>query len=249
MKIENKTFEIHITNEDAKQNAKVLAFTRFRKRKKIKKSSEGKEVRSIKLALHSPENEFINRLKKDEDLLNEFLETDNDVELELDGKRIERTSTILLTAEKELCYNFTEYEIKKDRKGKIVPCEVCGGGEIYCEHRIKKQIQRNINDDEIPITWIKKYMIDKKEILRIWSFEKSYQIVHTNGLTYDFLFKMAKALHDSNKVVFIAPIVDKEPQKLVIRQGQHPFYGWLEGRIQDDKYALILHGTTFRLSD
>lgn len=247
MEIENKTFEIHITNEDSKQNAQVLAFSRYRKVNQNKKSNEGKNVKNVNLALHSPENEFVNRLKNDENLLTEFIENDKDIELELTGKRVGRTSSILLTDENELCYNFSEYEIKKDRKGKIVPCEVCG--EIYCEHRIKKQIYSNINDDEKPIKWIKKYMIDKREALKIWSFDRSYQIVHTNGLTYDFLYKIAKSLHDSNKVVFIAPIVEKEPQKLVIRTGQHPFYGWLEGRIQGDEYALILHGTTFRLSD
>ena len=92
-------------------------------------------------------------------------------------------------------------------------------------------------------------MIDKKKALKIWSFDRSYQIVHTNGLTYDFLFKIAKLLNDLNKVIFVAPIIDRKPQKLVIRTGNLPFYGWLEGRIKDNKYALILHGTTFKIGD
>jgi len=247
MEIENPTFEIHITNEDPTQNARVLAFNRYRKKELVKKSNEGKKITNINLVLHTPENEFINRLKNDEDLLDEFLENDYDVDLEFTGKKLGRTATILLTGEKKLCYNFTEYEIKKDRKGKEIPCEECGG--TYCEHRIKKQIYKNVNDEKIPITWIKSYMLDKREALKIWSFDRSYQIVHTNGLIYDFLYKMAKLLHDLNKVVFVAPIIEKKPQRLVIRTGQLPFYGWLEGRIQDDKYALILHGSTFKISD
>lgn len=247
MEIENKTFEIHITNEDPKQNAQILAFNRYRKRNLIKNSSEGKEIKNVKMTLHSPESPFINRLKNDDDLLKEFLENDDDVDLDFTGKMIGKTSRMLLTSENELCYNFTEYKIIKDRKGKIVPCEECG--EVYCEHRIKHQIYGNVNDEKIPISWIKQFMIDKKKALKIWSFDRSYQIVHTNGLTYDFLFKIAKLLNDLNKVVFVAPIIDRKPQKLVIRTGNIPFYGWLEGRIQDNKYALILHGTTFKIGD
>lgn len=247
MEIENHTFEIHITNEDPKHNARVLAFNRYKKPELIKKSIEGKNITNINLLLHIPENEFINKLKDDEDLLNEFLENDSDVDLEITGKKLGRTSTILLTEGKELCYNFTEYEIKKDRKGNEIPCEICD--RIHCEHRIKKQIYGNVNDEKSPMIWIKSYMLDKREALKIWSFDRSYQIVHTNGITYDFLYNMAKVLHDENKVVFIAPIIEKKPQKLVIRTGQLPFYGWLEGRIMDDKYALILHGSSFKISD
>lgn len=247
MDIENQTFEIHLTNEDPTQDAKVLAFRRFKKKDYLKKSEEGKEVHTMSLALFTPENKFINKVLDDEDLLEDFLKNDNEINMELAGKEVGRTSTLLLAGENELCYNFTEYEIKKDRYGKIIPCEECG--QVHCEHRVKQQIYGNVNDDDIPITWIKKYMIDKREVLRTWSFDRSYQIVHTNGLTYDFLYKMAKLLNDLNKVVFVAPIINKKPQKLVLRTGNLPFYGWLEGRIKGDQYALILHGTTFKLSD
>jgi len=248
LEIENQTFEIHITSEDPSQDAHVLAFRRYRKKEFVKKSKEGKDIHTKSLALFTPENEFINKVKNDEDLLEEFLDTENDVDMELAGKEVGRTATLLLTGEDNaLCYNFTEYEIKKDRKGKIIPCEECG--QIYCEHRIKSQIYSNVNNDDTPIIWIKKFMMDKREVLRTWSFDRSYQIIHTNGLTYDFLFKMAKLLNDLNKVVFIAPIINKKPEKLVIRTGNLPFYGWLEGRVKGDQYALVIHGTTFKLTD
>jgi len=246
MKIDNPTFGIHITNEDPTKNAQVLAFNRYKRGNNVRKTKEGKTIASSTLALHSPENDFIKSLKNDEDLLETFMERDEEVNLELTGKRIARTSTILLTSDEELCYNFTEYEIKKDRKGNVIPCEQCDG--VYCEHRIKNQIYGNVNSEESPISWIKSYMLDKRDALRDWSFDRSYQIVHTNGLTYDFLYKIAEKLHKTNKVVFVAPIIDKKPEKLVIRTGQLPFYGWLEGRIEGDKYALILHGTTFKIS-
>ncbi len=247
MEIKNKTFEIHLTNEDPTQDAKVLAFSRYRKPPMFKKSKEGKEVKSNSLALFTSENDIIEKIKKDEDVLQEFMDKDGEIDIELAGKMVGRTATMLLKANSELCYNFSEYEIKKDRMGKIIVCEQCG--EVYCDHRIKKQTTQNINEDDKPVFWIKKIMMDKLEAIKNWSFDKSYQIVHTNGLTYKFLFEMAEKLHESNKLVLMGPIIDKKPQKLVLRTGMVPFFAWLEGRIQGDKYALILHGTSLKLKD
>ncbi len=214
---------------------------------KITKTKQGKTVKNVSLVIFPPKNAFISKLKNDIDLTVDFKERDEEIDLELTGKIVPGTTNILLISEDELCYNFTEYVIKKDKTGQIIPCEQCGG--VYCEHRIKKQVFSNINDEDIPIVWIKKYFVDKKEALKTWSFDRSYQLIHTSGLTFDFLYKMAKILHDLNKLVFVAPVVNKIPQKLVIRTGMTPFYGFLEGRIEQSKYSLVIHGTTFKLSD
>ncbi len=90
MKIDNPTFDIHITNEDPQQDAVVIAFRRFKKQVINKKSNEGKSVKNVSLALHSPTNEFITRLKNDENILDDFIENDNDIELDLIGKKLEK---------------------------------------------------------------------------------------------------------------------------------------------------------------
>jgi hypothetical protein len=240
-------FELHLTNEDPRQDTFVRAYARRRKQVKLLQSKEGKEIKNVKVAVFTEKNKFIDKIIKDEDVRQIFLDSESEMDMEIAGKFIGRTSQILFDSQFNLCYNFAEYEIKRNREGKIIPCETCG--ELYCEHRIKRQTKSNINLDKQPIRWISVMMIEKLEAIKTWSFNHSYQIRHVDGLTYKHLYDMAKKLHDSGKMVLMATIEHHQPQKLVLRNGGKPFYGWLEWRIQGDKYALILHRTTLRLVD
>jgi hypothetical protein len=247
MKFGTHNFEIHITGENPRENTKLRAFVKFKVKDKIQKTKNGSEVKTVKLAVVPMNNKFTEKLKNDQDLYQEFLDEDNEIDLELTGKKVGRTSRLLFSETGKLCYKFKEYEIKKDRQGRIVPCEICG--ELYCQHRIKKQTTTNIDDDDKPIVYVRPMTMDKIEAIKMWSFDKSYQIRHVDGLTYKFCYELATKLHESGKMVLMAPIEDNKPQKIVIRNGGIPFYGWLEGRIKDDKYALILHRTTLRIVD
>ena len=65
---------------------------------------------------------------------------------------------------------------------------------------------------------------------------------HINGLTFDFLFDIAKKLNESNSLMMLgAGKSGKEP--LVMNDGGKPYRAFLEGRIKEDKYCLILHLT------
>jgi hypothetical protein len=240
-------FEIFITGEDPRLNTRIRAVPRYKKRTKLKKTRENVEVINTKRAIVPYDNEFIERLRNDENLLQEFIEKDNEIDLELTEKRISRTFRILFTSDGELCYNFTEYEIKKDRSGKIIPCEQCG--EIFCEHQIKGRTVANINQEDKPIIFIKPMMLDKLEAIKRWSFGRSYQLRHVDGLTFKFCYELALKLSNMRKMTLMAPIKDNKPQPLILRNNTRPFYAWLEGRVKDDKYALILHRATLKIVD
>jgi hypothetical protein len=243
----NYNFEIFITDEDPRLNTRVRAIPRFKLIKKIKKTLDGKEVHNTKRAIVPYDNEFMERLRYDENLLQEFLENDNEIDLELTGKRISRTFRILLNQDNELCYNFTEYQIQKDRQGRIIPCVECG--ELFCKHQVKKRTKSNINEDQKPVIFIKPMMLDKLEAIKRWSFGRSYQLRHVDGLTFKFCYELSQKLHKSGKMVLMAPIEENTPQKIVLRNNTAPFYAWLEGRINGDKYALILHRATLKIVD
>jgi hypothetical protein len=73
-------------------------------------------------------------------------------------------------------------------------------------------------------------------------FAKKYQLKHVNGLTYDFLFDMAKELAGKDALMMLAGGASgKEP--LVMNDGGKPYRAFLEGRIKGDKYCLMLHLT------
>ena len=60
----------------------------------------------------------------------------------------------------------------------------------------------NIALEGVPLRWTGK-LIPKSKALRMFMFKKSYQVQHVNGLTYDFLFDMAKKLADAGAMMLI----------------------------------------------
>ena len=72
------------------------------------------------------------------------------------------------------------------------------------------------------------------------------QLQHINGLTYDFLYAIAKELEqkDSLLVVGTGP---KANQPLILRRGSLPYRGFLEGRTHGDEYCLLLHLSNMEL--
>ena len=77
-------------------------------------------------------------------------------------------------------------------------------------------------------------------------FNKKYQLFHINGLTYDFLFDMAQKLSNEDSLMMLTAGEDSK-QPLVLNNGGKPYRAFLEGRVQDSKYCLILHLTDMEL--
>jgi len=70
--------------------------------------------------------------------------------------------------------------------------------------------------------------------------------MHVNGLTYDFLFGMARELEESESLLLLGA-GPKGNQPLVLTRGGQQFRGFLEGRTQGDRYCLILHLSNMEL--
>ena len=79
-------------------------------------------------------------------------------------------------------------------------------------------------------------------------FSKKYQLRHVNGLTYDFLYDMAKQLDEKNALMLIGTGT-KGTQPLIFHAGGVPYRGFLEGRIEGDTYCLILHLTNLEMKE
>ena len=70
--------------------------------------------------------------------------------------------------------------------------------------------------------------------------------MHINGLTYDFLYEMAKELHEA-KALMIVGAGPNGKSPLIFRSRSLPYRGFLEGRIDGDKYILLLHLSNLEL--
>ena len=72
-------------------------------------------------------------------------------------------------------------------------------------------------------------------------YEKSFDC-----LTFDFLFEMAKELHENDSMIMLAGGV-KGNEPLVFQDGGKTYRAFLEGRIKDNAYLLLIHLSNLEL--
>jgi hypothetical protein len=86
----------------------------------------------------------------------------------------------------------------------------------------------------------------KADVYNKFVFSSKMQIVHVNGLTYDFLYGFAKELEEKQSLMLVGAGA-KSSQPLVFMRGGTGYRGFLEGRTQGEKYCLILHLSNMEL--
>jgi hypothetical protein len=97
----------------------------------------------------------------------------------------------------------------------------------------------------VPLVWSGK-LIPRREAIHKFVFAGMRQIRHINGLTFDFLFAIAKELSDKDSMLLVGA-GPKANQPLVLRRGALPYRGFLEGRVRDQEYLLLLHLSNLEL--
>jgi hypothetical protein len=112
------------------------------------------------------------------------------------------------------------------------------------ERRSKLSPAPNVTPDS-PLRWSGK-MIKKADAIRKFVFSNKVQLTHINGLTYDFLFAMAKELEEQDSLLILGA-GPKFNQPLILRRGSTPYRGFLEGRVLGERYALVLHLSNLEL--
>src|SRR3990170_2735771 len=86
----------------------------------------------------------------------------------------------------------------------------------------------------------------KTEVFNRFVFQSKAQLTHVNGLTYDFLFAMAKELEEKDSLLLLGA-GPKGNQPLVFFRGGTQYRGFLEGRTQGERYSLVLHLSNMEL--
>jgi hypothetical protein len=106
------------------------------------------------------------------------------------------------------------------------------------ERKKPQDIQANI-DDEYPIKWVGK-KLPIGDCCRKFLFRRTVQLKHIDGLTYEFLYKMA-ALLESEKKMSLVGTGESGKEPLIFRANGKPYRGFLEGRTNGEQYKLFLH--------
>lgn len=151
---------------------------------------------------------------------------DPEIDFTLTGKKIERTRRVFLEADGAVAYSMRWQDVLYDPAGR--------------ESGRREHVDREANiNGEIPLRWTGRF-ISKADALRTFVTRRIYQLKHVNGLTFEFLFEMARRLDEKGALMALGGGRDgSEP--LVLVRGGLAYRAFLEGRVHGDEYMLLLH--------
>lgn len=226
--------KINIANEKGR-NAEI-GFIPFTQTKKVSYVDQlNKTVSNKKIIKATIQSSYPHILKENDGdpakIAEALINSNPEIDLELVGKFIGKTSRVFIDSDSNLVYSINKTEKVFNNKGELT------------EEREPRHLTANIISD-IPIKWSGK-LFKKADVYNKFVFVRKYQLQHDSGLTFDFLFEMAKKLHDSNSLMLMGSGNGTGP--LVFQDGGKPFRAFLEGRIQEDQYLLILHISNLEL--
>ena len=225
--------KINLSN-DSKRDAEVAFGTSFHRPSPIYKTADGKRGQSerrVKATMGTTDEALL--AQYGEGLADALIAGDPEVDMERFGLKVEGVKKVFITPGQKVAYGVTLDE------------------HVYLPDGTEKEVRpesttsANIATDGIPIRWTGK-LIPREKAMRMFMFKKSYQVQHVNGLTYDFLFDMAKKLAEADSMMLVGG-GPKGVEPLVMANGGTPYRAFLEGRVDGDKYALILRLTNMEL--
>ena len=224
---------INLSN-DSKRDAEVAYGTSFHRPSPVYKTADGKRGQSerrVKATMSTTDATLL--AQYDAGLTDALIAGDPEVDMERFGLKVEGAKKVFITPDQKVAYGVTLNE------------------HVYLPDGTEKEVRpeqnttANISTDGLPIRWTGK-LIPREKTMRMFMFKKSYQVQHVNGLTYDFLFDMAKKLAEADSMMLVGG-GPKGVEPLVMANGGTPYRAFLEGRVDGEKYALILRLTNMEL--
>lgn len=220
---------------DAKNRDAEIRFTGKTKRPIIKLVTEsGDEVKTLRVLKGTAKNAYEGLLlhyKNPDAIAQALLSGDPEIDLKMTGRFKKGTSRV-----------YVNQNLKPVSRVHIKEIVHAPDGTVK-EERVPKELLANIQT-ALPLKLGKRFV--KTEIYNKLVFAKKYQLHHINGLTYDFLFEIAKDLHETNSLVMLGGGA-KGNEPLVFQDGGKSYRAFLEGRVKDNSYCLIVHLSNLEL--
>jgi hypothetical protein len=227
-----------INLSDEKKRDAVVALVFPEKPEEVTSKLPGGEaprsIRFLKETVATNLTSLTGEFKDDDGVGKAIIAEDPEIDLETTGLLLDRTRRVYVGQDNRVVYRIRMEEV------------VYASDGSETERRPEKRLESNIAT-EMPLKWTGK-TVPKEKAIKMFLFSRKFQIKHINGLTYDFLYAMAKDLHESKSLMFMGG-GSKGNEPLVTSDGGRPYKAFLEGRIKDDGYCLILHLTDLELKE
>ena len=224
--------KLHLTNASGRDA--TVDFAGLVPPPSVRLGLPGRDVR-FKRYLATAESGLHNALVQQfgDDYGQALIEGDPEVDIESVGRSVGDTSQVFLSSEGEVLHappEIVEVILGPDGKER--------------ERRTPEDVEANVNE-ELPVRWTQRRM-PRREVVRRFVIARTLQVRHYDGLTYDYLSQMAKELDEADEVVLMgAGSQGRKP--LIFQTNGTPYRAFLEGRVDGDKYMLLLHLSNMEL--
>jgi hypothetical protein len=197
--------------------------------------SDGSSPLNVKILKNDSSRQYeslLARYGSDEALATALIEEDPELDLRRTGLMVSYVQKMLVNEDNHPVFkvNIIEQVFNTD-------------GSLKEEKPFVQRSQNIISD--FPISWTgKQFAIS--EVYNKFIFTKKYQLTHTNGLTFDFLYAMAKELHEKQVLMLVGGGA-KGNEPLIFQENGKPYRAFLEGRINGESYILLMHISNLEL--
>ena len=171
--------------------------------------------------------------KLGEDISTALIEGDPEIDFLHVGQFIESTTSMLTTSDGEPMYASPKVmEVTYDALG------------VETGRKEPVDVASTVND-VIPIRWTGK-KLPRNDVAKQFMFKRTIQLQHVDGVTFDFLYGMAKELDEEDVMVLLgAGESGKDP--IVLQLNGTAYRGFLEGRVNGESFILLLHLSNMEL--
>ncbi len=183
--------------------------------------------RIIKSPMDRSESVLRRQYKDDDTLARALIDGDPEIDMEVAGRIAGPCDRI-----------WTDPDHKPPYAVKMVEI-VYGPDGVEKERRVPINVESNVGED-MPLRWTGR-LFEREEIVRRFAITRKYQIAHTDGLTFDFLHRMAAALENKDALMSIGA-GPKGRDPLVFERNGTPFRTFLD-RSSPFKIPLVAHKT------
>lgn len=236
---------IHLADDKAGRHDAEVGFETVAARKAVRRvAPDGGACETVQI-LQSTMATSLDALRRETPdpvaLGRRIAEGDPEVDVEFAGRRAEGLHSVWTTASGEVAYDVS------------LKLRVLGpdGAEKAVVDIPETPSNVALEDQPVRPSTLKSgepVLVPKKDAIRQFWFSKSLVLRHVDGATYDFLRPLAEKLSAAKSMMRVRAGDGKDPRLVLTRNGPR-YLGFLEGRVDGDKYLLVLHLTNQELKE
>ena len=221
--------------DNKKRDARVQYISPRKRKAGSYRSSKGEEIKSYRFINDTDSYNPQNLLALHEDmeaLAEQLIKDDPEIDLEKAGRMIDYASQVWIAEDGKVLYS-----------AKMIEIVYTPEGDVKSTDDFEDQEPTVMEDIALP--WTGK-LLPISAVLNKFVLLRKLQICHLDGLTFDFLYGMAKDLQEEKSMLFLGGgPTGKDP--LIFQRNGTPLRGFLEGRVKDGSYLLVLHLSNLEL--